>query len=156
MDYNVKCTFNLFSKEFGWTPPHIDRIIEREELYEFYAAYKPGALGNDKILIIYKESGVHAIVEICFEKMNSKIIREYSYEEFVELCEDAPAVWPNILTESENYIILQNVNEAELIRKVDNRNIVCVGRRIATPLDAYIDPNERFCIAVGQENTKQK
>ncbi|MBP5489674.1 MAG: hypothetical protein J6Y10_03640 [Lachnospiraceae bacterium] len=54
-----------------------------------------------------------------------------------------------ILAESENYYILRNYEEAELYRKSDLEYITRVADYYGDPQDAYIDPEERFCITVG-------
>jgi hypothetical protein len=54
-----------------------------------------------------------------------------------------------ILAESENYFIVRDNEDASIYRKPDCRRIACVGDFYGEPEDAYIDPEERFCITVG-------
>jgi putative phosphoesterase len=54
-----------------------------------------------------------------------------------------------ILAESENYYILGNFENVSLYRKSDSKFITCVGDFYGDPHDAYIDPEERFCVTVG-------
>lgn len=54
-----------------------------------------------------------------------------------------------ILAESEHYYIRKEYEDASLYRKPDSRRITCVGDFYGEPEDAYIDPQERFCITAG-------
>ena len=54
-----------------------------------------------------------------------------------------------ILAESKNYYILRDYEEAELYRKPDSKYVASVGDFYGDPEDAYIDPEERFCLTVG-------
>ena len=54
-----------------------------------------------------------------------------------------------ILAESKNYYILRDYEEAELYRKPDSKYVASVGDFYGDPEDAYIDPEERFCVMVG-------
>ena len=54
-----------------------------------------------------------------------------------------------ILAESKNYYILRDYEEAKLYRKPDSKYVASVGHFYGDPQDAYIDPEERFCVTVG-------
>ena len=54
-----------------------------------------------------------------------------------------------ILAESEHYFIVREYEDASIYRKSDSKRITCVGDFYGNPEDAYIDPEERFCITVG-------
>ncbi|MBR7019735.1 MAG: hypothetical protein IKI15_01605 [Lachnospiraceae bacterium] len=54
-----------------------------------------------------------------------------------------------ILDESKNYYILRDYEEAEIYRKPDSKYVASVGHFYGDPEDAYIDPEERFCVTVG-------
>ena len=54
-----------------------------------------------------------------------------------------------ILAESEHYYIRKEYEDASLYSKPDSRHIACVGDFYGEPHDAYIDPDERFCITIG-------
>ncbi len=54
-----------------------------------------------------------------------------------------------ILAESEHYYIKKEYEDASLYRKPDSKHIACVGDFYGDPEDAYIDPEERFCITIG-------
>ena len=54
-----------------------------------------------------------------------------------------------ILAESANYYIRREDEDASIYSKPDSRLIACVGDFYGDPEDAYIDPEERFCITVG-------
>lgn len=55
----------------------------------------------------------------------------------------------DILAESKNYYIMRDYEDASIYRKSDSSKIVCVGHHYGNPEDAYIDPEERYCITVG-------
>jgi hypothetical protein len=55
----------------------------------------------------------------------------------------------DILAESEHYYIQKDSEEAVLYLKEGSKRIACVGDFYGDPLDAYIDPEERFCIVIG-------
>ena len=54
-----------------------------------------------------------------------------------------------ILAESEHYYIKRDYEDASIFAKPDSRRITCVGDFYGDPEDAYIDPEEKFCITVG-------
>lgn len=54
-----------------------------------------------------------------------------------------------ILAESPHYFIRKEYERAMLYRKPDAAPVACVGDFYGDPADAYIDPEERFCITVG-------
>ena len=54
-----------------------------------------------------------------------------------------------ILAESEHYYIQKDFEEATLYLKDGSKRITCVGDFYGDPLDAYIDPEEKFCIVIG-------
>ena len=54
-----------------------------------------------------------------------------------------------ILAESKNYYILRDYEEAKLYRKPDSKYVASVGHFYGDSQDAYIDPEERFCVTVG-------
>lgn len=54
-----------------------------------------------------------------------------------------------ILAESEHYFIVSEYEDASIYRKPDSKRITCVGDFYGDPEDAYIDPEERFCITIG-------
>ena len=55
----------------------------------------------------------------------------------------------DILAESEHYYIKGEYEDASLFRKSDSKRIASVGDFYGDPMDAYIDPEERFCITIG-------
>ncbi len=55
----------------------------------------------------------------------------------------------DILARSEHYFIQKEYEEAVLYLKEGSKRIACVGDHYGDPADAYIDPQERFCIVVG-------
>ena len=55
----------------------------------------------------------------------------------------------DILAESEHFYILGSYEAASLYRKPDSKYVACVGDFYGDPEDAYIDPEERFCITIG-------
>ncbi|MDO4961497.1 MAG: hypothetical protein Q4E57_09645 [Eubacteriales bacterium] len=58
--------------------------------------------------------------------------------------------WPlYILAESEHFIIRRDNEDAALYLKPYSKYMTSVGDFYGEPQDAYIDPQERFCITVG-------
>lgn len=54
-----------------------------------------------------------------------------------------------ILAESENYYIRAEDEDATIFSKPNSKRIASVADHYGDPEDAYIDPEERFCITVG-------
>lgn len=54
-----------------------------------------------------------------------------------------------ILAESKHFYILREYEDASIYSKPDSRHIASVGDFYGEPEDAYIDPDERFCITIG-------
>lgn len=54
-----------------------------------------------------------------------------------------------ILAESEHYYIRAEYEDAVIFSKPNSKRIVSVGDHYGDPEDAYIDPEEKFCITVG-------
>ena len=54
-----------------------------------------------------------------------------------------------ILAESEHFFIVRDYEDASIYEKPDAKRITCVGHFYGDPTDAYIDPDERFCITIG-------
>lgn len=54
-----------------------------------------------------------------------------------------------ILAELEHYFIVRDCEDASIYRKPDAKRITCIGDFYGDPADAYIDPDELFCITIG-------
>jgi len=54
-----------------------------------------------------------------------------------------------IIATSEHYYIRTEYEDASLFRIPDSKRITCVGDFYGNPEDAYIDPEEKFCVIVG-------
>lgn len=61
---------------------------------------------------------------------------------------DVEKEW-GILAESEHFFMVREYEDASLYRKPDSKRITSVGDFYGEPHDAYIDPEEHFCITVG-------
>lgn len=88
---------------------------------------------------------VEKICDGVAKKYNGIKAQESSFDLF--LIEDEKDF--GILVESKNYFIVRDCEDASLYRKPNCRRITCVGDFYGEPEDAYIDPEERFCITVG-------
>lgn len=54
-----------------------------------------------------------------------------------------------MLAESKNLYIVGRYDEAIMYFKGSKRRLACVGEFGSYPSDAYIDPEEKFCIVIG-------
>ena len=130
---------------------YIEKRELREDSYygdeiltcELETPKKPEELTDNEWIIIEK----HAI-ELSTGKRHcyKHILGQDCYFDLYCIIDDND--W-NVLAESKNYFIKNDYEEAFLYRKNDLKIIASVGHFYGDPEDAYIDPEEKFCITVG-------
>lgn len=119
-----------------------DEIVHMERMISFDEV-KPYDLSDDEwkvILPFIKE--IHIGVAGDFKNIRT----ENCWFDLHVLCEDRIS---DIIAESEHYYILRSFEDASIYRKPDSKHITCVGDFYGDPEDAYIDPEEKFCITIG-------
>ena len=124
------------TKKPGDVGTNLERMISFDEV-------KPYDLSNDEwnvILPFIKK--IHNGVAEDFENIKA----EDCWFDLHALCEDRIS---DIIAESEHYYILRSFEDASIFRKPDSRFVACVGDFYGDPEDAYIDPEEKFCITIG-------
>jgi len=150
IDEKAKKTFIKASKKYTWRPPHVYQVIEHVDLYEIPDDRRwYGELGNDKSLVIYKNTGEALVCEWYADILKSPIIKEYSFEEFAKLCGVNRPYWPDILDMTSHFYVARESEKAILCWRGNAEEICNVGIRKGGLKDAYIDPDEKFCITVG-------
>ena len=141
----VKNTFNLFTRVFDWGEPNTKRV----EVCKEFIRLCSGKGDYDTNMVIYN-NGDYVLSELStYEIYEAEPIAKFSIEEFSSFFADVEAKFPNVLAESEHFLININADYAELIRKEDYRTLVSAGKHLGRAKDAYIDPNEKFTITVG-------